>query len=368
MDNKKLWRIGTLIAIILVIIGLIYILRAALLPVCVSLLLAYLLDPLIDRMEKRKLNRSAAILLLAGAALVLIGVLGTFFLVQAEREIVKVAHDLPEYLTRVQLQANPLARKYLGVELPQSYTEILEELKKQAGQVDPSALKPVSSALSRITQEITSRTLAFVGWVVGLLIIPVFLFYFLRDWDILKLRVLEFVPLAYRDYLAEKARQVDEVLGAFIRGQLTVCAVLGVLYSIGLLIVGVDLAVVIGMSAGIGFIIPYMGTAIGVVAATVMSLLEYGVSWQLVGVWAVFVIVQVFEGTILTPRIMGEKVGLSPVVVIIALLVGADLLGFLGLLIAVPLAAVINVFVKDALVRYQNSPFFLEKPKAPDQK
>ena len=367
MDSKKLWRIGTAVALVAILIALLYLLRGALVPVFVALFLAYLLDPVIDRMEKR-LNRSAAILILAGVALIVIGVGGVFLVVQAQREIVKVFHDMPQYLTRVQTAANPLAKQYLGMELPKTYEEVVLEIKQQISQVDPAALKPVSTAMTKVVKTITSQTLAFVGWVVGLIIIPVFLFYFLRDWDLLKIKAVEFIPLGYREYLVEKARQVDEVLGAFIRGQLTVCLTLGVLYSIGLLIVGVDLAVVIGLTAGIFFIIPYMGTGIGVVAGTIMALLEYGFSWHVVGVWVVFIVVQTFEGTLLTPRIMGEKVGLSPVVVIIALLVGANLLGFLGLLIAVPLAAVINVFVKDAIVSYQKSPFFKEMPSDREKK
>jgi predicted PurR-regulated permease PerM len=136
--------------------------------------------------------------------------------------------------------------------------------------------------------------------------------------------------------------------------------VLGVLYSLGLMIVGIDLAVVIGMAAGALFIVPYLGTVIGVVAASVMAILKFGIGWQLVGVWAVFAIVQLFEGTLLTPKIMGDKVGLSPVVVIFALLVGSDLLGILGMLMAVPAAAVIKVFIDEGIDRYRNSEFFLE--------
>ncbi len=370
MDQKKLWRLGAFAGAIVLFVLLLDLFSAALTPVFIAVFLAYLLDPVIDRLEARKINRSVAIFILAGIVVVTIGFVGVFLLIQAQRELVDLYHELPTYLGRVQKSVSPLLSEHLGVEIPESFHDAVEEIKKQllsmddeqAGELSdqvksiaPTALKPVTYIVTKAT----SSTLAFVGWVVGLAIIPVYLFYFLRDWDLMKEKAAEYLPLQYRDYVVEKAKKIDEILGAFIRGQLTICVVLGVLYSLGLMIAGVDMAVVIGMFAGLAFIVPYLGTVIGVVAATVMALLESGVSFQLLGVWAVFIVVQLFEGTLLTPKVMGDKVGLSPVVVIFALMAGAGLFGLLGMLVAVPAAAVIKVFVDEGLEKYKKSEIYL---------
>jgi predicted PurR-regulated permease PerM len=357
MDPKKPWRIGFGLAIALIAVGLLYVLRTALVPVGVALFLAYLLDPVVDRLEARKINRSASILILAGAVILLISLVGGFLLVQAQRELAALYHDLPQYIERVQNKVVPLVKDELGVELPGTLQEAVNEAKAQLANIDPAALKPVTSVMGRFTRS----TLAFVTSILGLIIIPVFLFYFLRDWDTLKWEALEYIPLSYREYVKDKAVKIDEILGSFIRGQLTICVILGVLYSLGLMITGIDLAVVIGMFSGLLFIVPYLGTVLGVIAASIMALLKFGLGWHFIGVLIVFGAVQLLEGTVITPKIMGEKVGLSPVIVIFSLLVGAELLGLLGMLVAVPAAAVIKVFIDEGLDKYKSSSFYLEK-------
>ncbi len=367
MDSKRIWRIGVIIVILLLVFGLLYALRNAFLPVFIALVLAYILDPVVHRLEALKLGRTSAILILAALSIAVIAGLGTLLAIQAQRETVTLYQNLPGYLARVQDKAEPIAREYFGVQIPKTLDEALAALKDQVSKINPSTLKPVSGFVSGLT----GKTIALVGWLFSLLIIPILLFYFLRDFHDLQDLVKSYLPAAHRDYALAKFEEVDAVLGAFVRGQLTVCLILGLLYSAGLVAVGVDMAVVIGMLAGIAFIVPYFGTVVGIVLATVMSLLENGISWQLPAAWAVFAVAQVIETYFVTPRIMGKKVGLKPVVIILAILIGANLLGFLGILIAVPTAAVIKVFLKDAVQRYKQSSFFLEKPEPkspPEQK
>jgi len=354
MDSKRLWRIAFGFGLVGGIIALMYILRGALTPVFVALILAYLLDPVIDKLEERRIPRSVAIFILAAVATVVLVVAGGFLVFQAQREISKVIDNMPGYLERAQSELAPLAREHLGVEIPETFTGVMDEAKAQLRDIDPASLRPVTEAIGNAT----SSTLNFLSSLIGLIIIPVFLYYFLRDWDTLKYQALDYVPPRWREYVKDKGIKVDEVLGAFLRGQLTVALILGVLYSAGLLTVGIDLAVVIGMLSGIAFIVPYLGTVLGVIAATIMALLEGGISWQILGAWGVFAVVQSIEGTIITPKIMGDKVGLSPVIVIISLLIGAELLGLLGMLVAVPSAAVLKVFVREWIDRYQSSEFF----------
>jgi len=358
MESKKIWRITIVIVIILAIIGLLYLLRHALAPVLVAMFLAYLLDPIVARIESKKINRSVAIFILAFLVVIILGGALTILIIQAQRELVDLYNNFPGYLARVQDKVNPLVKEYLGREVPGTFQELFNELKSQISKIDPSSLKPVSKFLVGLT----SKTFALLGWLIGLFVIPIFLFYFLRDFKRFKSTVLEYIPPGYRAYFLEKIQQIDDVLSAFIRGQLTVCLILGIFYSIGLMIVGVDLAVVIGMLSGLAFIVPYFGTALGIVLASIMSLLEHGISWQILGAWAVFAVVQFFESYFITPRIVGKKVGLKPVFVILAVLIGADLFGFVGILLAVPTTAVLKVFLKDGMERYKKSAFFLQKP------
>jgi len=354
MSLKRNQRI-IIAAVLLLFLGtFIYLLRGPLTPVFIALFLAYLFDPIIDKMESWKINRSVSILLLAAVSFIVIGVLLFLLLFQLQRELVELFDNLPAYLSTAQQKLAPLIKEHLGYELPHNMEELMGRLKSQLKQLEPANLTPVSDAITSIF----SSTLAFFGWLVGILVVPVFLFYFLRDWDFMKYKVLEYVPVPYHEFVTDKAIKVNEALGAFIRGQLTICLVLGVLYTAGLLIVGVDMAVLIGMGSGLLFIVPYFGTIVGIIAGTIMALLEFGIAWQVLAVWGVFAVIQVFEGNLLTPKIMGDRVGISPVIVIIALLTGAELLGFLGILIAVPTAAVLKVFVSDALERYRNTEFF----------
>lgn len=361
MEAGKILRIERVVIVALLlgaVFGLLYAFRNALIPVFVALFLAYVLDPVVNTLEGRRIHREAAIFILALVSLIVVGLFVGFLLYEAQKEVVAVYHALPGYLTALQARHGTLIKRYLGVGIPHSLDEIFTQLKLVLGNIDPAKLKPLTNFLTQLT----SKTVAFFGWLFAMVLIPVFLFYFLRDWDELKLKAVANIPLAYRDYLVQKFRQIDDVLSGFIRGQLTVCLILGILYSIGLSIVNINLAVVIGILSGAAYIVPYLGTAVGVVAASIMALLQYGLDWHLFGAWLVFAVVQALEGSIITPRIMGKRVGLHPVVVIIAVLIGADLLGFLGILVAVPTAAVLNVFIQDIIHRYQNSDFFLDRP------
>jgi predicted PurR-regulated permease PerM len=359
--RDRLRRIGLGLALAALAFSLLYWLRRALTPVFVSLLLAYLLDPVVHRLERLRLNRSVAIFILAGVTVAIVAAAGTFLLIQTQQEVVQLSADLPHYLERLRIEAEPFTRKYLRFNLPKSFDEILQGLSAQLSQAPPGTIMPASKAFGRIIGVVSAGTVAVAAWVVGLLVIPVLLYYLLRDWDVLLQWTQENIPLRFRAYAVDKADQIDAVLGAFIRGQLTVCLILGLLYSLGLSLLGVNLAIIIGLVSGAAFIVPYLGTILGIVAASLMALLEFGAGWHLLGVWAVFGAAQALEGAVLTPRITGKKVGLSPVMVILALLIGGRLLGFLGILIAVPAAAVLKVFMKDALARYRLSEFFLKK-------
>jgi len=211
------------------------------------------------------------------------------------------------------------------------------------------------------------RTGGFLAAVAGAVMVPVFAAYLLYDFDRIIEGARDLVPTRYRDLVVDIARDVDGILGEFIRGQLIVMIILAVLYSLAYLVLGVRLAVLIGVVAGLLSFIPYLGGGVALVLAVVMTLV-YWTGWgQLIAVVVAYSIIQLLEGFVITPRVVGDKVGLSAVWVLFALLVGGELFGFMGVLLALPAAAVVKIFVGRGLDWYRASELFLgpHDPTAP---
>jgi predicted PurR-regulated permease PerM len=198
-----------------------------------------------------------------------------------------------------------------------------------------------------------------MAWVANIVLLPILTFYFLRDWDKLVERVAALIP---RDHVATVDRlalESNDVLGAFLRGQFLVMLALGAIYAVGLSVVGLKLGLLIGIIAGLISFVPYLGTATGIVLGVIAALVQTGGDWSLVAlVLVVFVIGQMLEGYVLTPRIVGDRIGLHPVAVIFAIMAGGQLFGFLGMLLALPVAAVANVLLRYAHERYTQSKLY----------
>ncbi|KAF0220083.1 MAG: hypothetical protein FD174_1528 [Geobacteraceae bacterium] len=332
----------------------IYFLGSVFLPLVIALILAFLFDPLVAPLEKRGVNRSLAILLVFSAFLLLAGALAGFFTASLREEFRSVQINLPEYANRLYDVIPPQIKAYFDIETPEKvYAHINKALTDLRG-----ASAEVFKETFVIVKKAFASTLAFILAVLGYLITPVYLYYFLKDLSKLKSGVVGMVPERYRDRFLERSGEINDLLSAFVRGQLSVCAILAVFYSIGLYFIGIDLAVVIGTLAGITFIIPYFGTILGIVLSVTMAILKFHdflhpllcVGW--------FALVQALEGGVITPRIVGDKVGLHPVVTILALLIGGQLFGILGMLLAVPVTAVLKVFSRSLLDYYRNSPYY----------
>ena len=207
---------------------------------------------------------------------------------------------------------------------------------------------------------VISGGFAFVNVVSLLLITPVVAFYMLRDWDTFIGKVKSLLPRRSKASIEQQAGEINQIMANFIRGQLSVCVLLGCFYACGLYIVGLDLGVMIGFIAGIISFIPYVGSISGFVVSMCIALAQFNELGQILSVVAVFVVGQFLEGNFLTPKLVGDSVGLHPVWVMFALLAGGVLLGFLGLLIAVPMAAIIGVLVRHAIENYKHSALYLE--------
>ena len=329
-------------------------------PVLVSLFIAYLLDPVIDWFENHGVRRTAAIGLFLGLGFW--GVVGFLLILYPtiSNQITSIGDKLPKLIALVQHDAIPWLEARTGFDIPANLSAIMAEHGETLQKQVPTLAKSASSWLISMW----SKTGAIVTSALNLVMIPVFTFYFLRDFDDMRLAVADYIPHAHRDFILSRVQKMDEVVGAWFRGQIEVAAILAGLYAIGLGAVfglmgaGVTAGVSIGILTGLLNIVPYLGFAIGFVLSLAMVLLEWSGWIPVVGVLAVFAIVQALEGYVITPRVVGEKVGLSPVVVIIVLLLGAEVLGLLGVLLAIPIAGVIRVLLPDLLQLYTSSPFF----------
>jgi predicted PurR-regulated permease PerM len=264
---------------------------------------------------------------------------------------------MPSYAELVVGRLVPFLEDRLGLELPASVQDAIAKLR--SGEIPI----PVDAARAVLERAITTVT-GTVGAIVSLLIIPVLAYYLLVEFDRIRHGVLGLVPRAYQEKVASEAARVDALIAGFIRGQFTVCLMLGALYALGFAAIGIDLAIVIGVAGGLLSIIPYVGGAVAILSAIAMALLQFGIGVQLALVVGWYLIVQGLESFVLTPKIVGKSLGMHPVTVVLALMIGGDLLGFLGLLVAVPLAAVAQVFAQELIASYRASSFYQRAAEA----
>jgi predicted PurR-regulated permease PerM len=353
--SAPLWvRVAWMAAFALVLAGLIWVLRPVFAVLAASAGLAYILDPPTDWLERRGLSREASIgvvftALLGGGALVMLLLVPGF--VQEGREIATQIGPFIADLDSLVAPALAWASDLSG----QPVTLDLADLQRVApGWVADHSAKVQETGSALVTGLLT-RGLGVLNTVLNLTLLPVFVFYLLRDWDRITTAIAGLVPPEHRPRIDRVASEVDRRLSAFVRGQITVSAIMAGLYSVGLLLVGIDLAIPIGVLSGLLFVVPYLGTAVGIVLATVLTLLKFGIGWELLQIAVVFAVVQGIEGYLLTPRIVGEQVGLHPLVVMIALIVGGSLLGIWGMLLAIPITAVLSVFGGEWIDLYRKS-------------
>ena len=320
----------------------------------IALALAYILNPAVDALERRGLPRIPGILAVFALTLVAVSAGIIFMVSSVSQEFSSIQLNLPDYAQRLYEVVPPVAKVQLGIETPERLSLRLDELLRQARTSIPDLLKPAAAIL----KQAFSSTIGFILALLGYLIIPIYLFYLLADFSRLKLFLESYIPERYRHSYNTMLTEIDSVLSGFIRGQLTVCAILALLYSIGLYLIGIDLAIAIGTLAGITFIIPYVGTVLGVCLSVVMALLKFHDVLHPLLCLGWFGLVQALEGMVITPRVVGTSVGLHPLVAIVALLIGGQVFGLLGMLLAVPASAVLQVFLRSLSKWYRTTEFY----------
>lgn len=306
---------------------------------------ALLLDPLVDRMELRGLTRSNAILLLCLVAVLVVVTIFTFAVPKVLQEYGRLVALLPGYLETAASNVSGFLQSSFGVHVPMTSEEILIQLREWSGYVGLDHLRRIGWAALQTVLSGYSLTLT----ILNLTLLPFFVYYVACDLDNLHRSIGAFLP----HYVRVRAEPLgNEILGhvyAFFRGQLTVSVIMAVLYMIGLLIVGLPYAIIVGLLSGLLNIVPYLGLALGLLLASLITLVTEPAWSQLLLVWGVFGVVQFIEGTFLTPRIVGESVGIHPLAAMLALIVGGQLFGLVGLILAIPGAAAVRVLVRHAL-------------------
>ena len=335
----------------------VYLVRNIVTSLLIAFFIAYIFDPVIDAFERRKIPRSLSILLVV----LLLGLAGVFTLFilfpLVSLEIELLLRKIPHYAEVIKGHLVPLIDKVTDIDFGTLYEEYLSgaDLAGMVQDLSGKLLSPVAASLRSTFTGVVN----VVIWVLNVVIVPVLAFYLLKDIDRMKAKIVDLVPVPHRDRFVSAFLEIDEVLSSFLRGQLFVCLLLAAIYTVGLVIVDVPLAIVIGLVAGFANIIPYLGVAVGVSGALLLTLLEHPDIPHILGVIGVFTVAQMLEGMVITPRIVGEKVGLHPVVVVVALMIWGQFFGLLGMLVAVPATAVFNVFLKGAVARYRASSFFI---------
>ena len=327
------------------IAGLVYLLAPVLTPFLVAALLAYLGDPLVDRLEARGLGRTSAVLVVFCTLFGVILLALLFLVPSLQREIVLLIKKMPHYIDWVQQTVVPWLKSAVGTDLQAIDLNVIKEAVTKYW-------SEVGGVAAGVLGSVSGTGLALAGWLVNLVLIPLLTFYLLRDWDLIVERVHELLPRKIEGRVAHLAKDCDEVLGAFMHGQLLVMISLGTVYSVGLWLVGLDMALLIGMGAGLVSFVPYLGFILGVLVAGVAAVMQFQEALPVLFVLMVFGVGQMLESFLLTPYLLGDRIGLHPVAVIFAVMAGGQLFGFFGVLLALPVAAVIMVMLRHAHGEY----------------
>lgn len=343
MTLANQYRFNCLIAVALT--GwLLYLLAPVLTPFVAAALLAYIGDPLADRLQRLRFPRTIAVVTVFLLTFLFLALLVLLVLPLIRDQVSALMQALPGIVGQVEEIWLPRAALLLGAE-PGTDIGLAAFLARYSDMAGAWGAKAFLS--------LTKSGGAVFAALLSLFLIPILTFYMLRDWDMILRRLGALVPAGQRDAVFRLARETDEVLGAFLRGQILVMLALSIIYSAGLALVGLKFAVAIGVVAGLVSFVPYLGFVFGIVLASLtVFAMEGNPLLSLAGVIATFTIAQMIEGSFLTPKLVGDRIGLHPVIVIFSIAAGGQLFGFFGILLALPAAAVLSVFVRFAYDKY----------------
>lgn len=335
-------------------LALIYLLRGVLIPLFFAFLLAYALDPLVDRLEAVKVPRSVGAMLvmtlICGASITAVILIVPYLI----DEFRLAGDQLPEQMRALKERLDPWVWQEFHINLPHTWSELASKIAEGARARMPDVIQGSSGALF--------GTLNIILIIVAALIVPVFALYLLVDFDRNVQRFQGLIPRRWAPLAGSIAFEIHRALGGYVRGQLTACAVLSALYAGGLMLAGLRLAIPIGVITGMLAFVPYVGFGMGLTMAVGIALLDWHGTNHLIAVVAVMFVIQIVDGMAITPRIVGKSVGLRPIEVLLTMMAAATLFGFLGVLLAVPLGAVVKILLSRATGVYLGSDFYLRPP------
>jgi len=347
VERQLMFWVGALI----VTVVMLYMFRSILLPFVAGMAVAYLLDPVADRLEEWGLNRMLATLTLLAGFILIVVFLSVLLLPVIGQQIVGLISALPHYATRLHALLTENADEWLGQSLGLKTTDLKDYLGGIVGQG--------AGWLGGLLQSLWSGGQALISLFALLVVTPVVAFYILVDWDRMVERIDSWLPRDSVETIRKLASEIDVTLASFVRGQVSICILLAGFYAAGLSLVGLEFGLLIGLAAGLVSFIPYVGSIFGFCASIGVALVQFWPDWAMIGATlAVFVVGQFLEGNILQPKLLGSSIGLHPVWLMFALFAFGVMMGFVGLLIAVPAAAAIGVMARFALRRYLASPLY----------
>ncbi len=350
--EKNRWFYWTLAGGAALLVFLYYA-RNAIAPFAVAYALAYLLDPLVDKIESKKFPRTPAILLLLAGLFGFLFVLGIVLIPLLQLQVHQLVDNLPNYIGVVKEWIKPLLDQIAGLNAAR-IQQFMEEGLQKFGQLP---MKVVQSASTFVWKSISGLLNVLLA-LFNLIVIPVVMFYLLRDFDEINRRAAELIPPRYREKALDVLREIDQVMSKFVRGQMMVATLMALLYSSGLYLSGTPLSLFIGAAAGYANLVPYLGLVVGFIPAVLLTFLQHQELMPLVGVVVTFAAVQSLEGMVITPKIVGDEIGLHPVIIMLAVLVGAEFFGILGIVLAVPATAALNVLFARGLAAYKKSKMY----------
>lgn len=344
--NINWWLIGTIAFFVLFI----YLLGPILTPFLIAGLLAYLGDPLVNRLTRFKVPRSVAAIIVFFSFVAIISLSLLLIIPLLERQIIILINKIPIGLSWLQQVFFPWISQQLGIKDVTDASHVKSLLSNH--------LEQASNVAAVVWKTITHSSYTVFVFLLNLILIPIVTFYLLRDWDGVQRGMKKLLPRAIEPTVMRLTKECNDVIGAFFRGQLLVMLVLGIYYAISLSIAGLELALLIGIITGLISIVPYLGFTIGILIALIAALIQFHAWAPIVYVLVIFGIGHVLENYVLYPWLVGDRIGLHPVLVIFAILAGGQLFGFLGVLLALPVAAVIMVGVRYLINHYLKSNWY----------
>jgi predicted PurR-regulated permease PerM len=343
--RQTFWILATVVTIGL----LIYFLRPILVPFFLALILAYIFDPFVNRLQSLKIGRGLGAAIVMAVIFTLMIAMVLILIPMFQQEFALLGERLPDFFTRLNQQVAPWIRKYLGVRVKMDLPAI--------GQAITNYWKEAGD-FSQLFASLKIGGMAIFDFFVNLILLPVLLFYLLRDWNVIVQKVDQLVPRPWHNKVSTIAREVDAILAEFLRGQVSVMILMSVFYVISLSLVGLNFALPVGIVTGLLIFIPYVGSTTGLIFATLAGLIQFETFTQLLPVWGVFLGGQLLVGYVVVPRLIGDRIGLHPVIVIFALLAFGALFGFLGVLLALPASAILVVGWQHLRQGYLSSDFY----------